>query len=44
MKEKSCIKEETLFEMSIEDRAREGLFFGFQYPVEIPGVFNGATL
>ena len=27
-----------LFEVSIEDRARMGLFLGFQYPVEIPGV------
>jgi Fe-S cluster assembly ATP-binding protein len=27
-----------LFDLSIEDRAREGLFLGFQYPVEIPGV------
>lgn len=27
-----------LLEMSIEDRANEGLFLGFQYPVEIPGV------
>ena len=27
-----------LLDMSIEDRAREGLFLGFQYPVEIPGV------
>lgn len=27
-----------LLDMSIEDRAREGLFIGFQYPVEIPGV------
>ena len=27
-----------LLEMSIEDRARMGLFLGFQYPVEIPGV------
>ena len=25
-----------LLEMSIEDRAREGIFIGFQYPVEIP--------
>jgi Fe-S cluster assembly ATP-binding protein len=24
--------------LSIEDRAREGIFIGFQYPVEIPGV------
>ncbi len=27
-----------LLEMSPEDRAREGLFLSFQYPVEIPGV------
>ena len=27
-----------LLEMSIEDRARAGVFLGFQYPVEIPGV------
>ncbi|MDB5024194.1 MAG: FeS assembly ATPase SufC [Mucilaginibacter sp.] len=27
-----------LLEMSPEDRAREGLFIAFQYPVEIPGV------
>ncbi len=27
-----------LLELSIEDRAREGIFLGFQYPVEIPGV------
>jgi Fe-S cluster assembly ATP-binding protein len=26
--------------MSAEDRAREGLFLAFQYPVEIPGVSN----
>ena len=29
---------QNLLEMSIEDRARLGLFLGFQYPVEIPGV------
>jgi Fe-S cluster assembly ATP-binding protein len=29
---------ENLLEMSPEDRARRGLFLGFQYPVEIPGV------
>jgi len=29
-----------LLEMSAEDRAREGVFLGFQYPVEIPGVNN----
>ncbi len=27
-----------LLEMPAEDRAREGLFYSFQYPVEIPGV------
>lgn len=27
-----------LQELSPEDRAREGIFLGFQYPVEIPGV------
>ena len=27
-----------LLDMPIEDRARLGLFLGFQYPVEIPGV------
>ncbi len=27
-----------LLSMSIEDRARAGIFLGFQYPVEIPGV------
>jgi len=29
-----------LLEMAPEDRAREGLFMAFQYPVEIPGVSN----
>jgi len=29
-----------LIELSPEDRAREGLFLAFQYPVEIPGVNN----
>src|SRR5580692_13038135 len=29
-----------LLEMSSEDRAREGIFMAFQYPVEIPGVSN----
>jgi Fe-S cluster assembly ATP-binding protein len=29
-----------LFDMDIEERAREGLFLAFQYPVEIPGVSN----
>jgi len=29
-----------LLEMSPEERAREGMFLAFQYPVEIPGVSN----
>jgi len=29
-----------LLEMAPEDRAREGIFLAFQYPVEIPGVTN----
>jgi Fe-S cluster assembly ATP-binding protein len=27
-----------LFEMSPEERSKEGIFLGFQYPIEIPGV------
>jgi len=33
-----------LLEMAPEERARAGLFLGFQYPVEIPGVSNSAFL
>ncbi len=29
-----------LLELSPEDRAREGLFLAFQYPIELPGVSN----
>jgi len=29
-----------LFDLSTEERAREGIFLAFQYPVEIPGVSN----
>ena len=29
-----------LLELAPEERAREGVFLGFQYPVEIPGVSN----
>lgn len=29
-----------LIELSPEDRAREGVFLAFQYPIEIPGVSN----
>ena len=31
---------EDLLELSTEDRARQGLFLAFQYPIEIPGVSN----
>lgn len=33
-----------LLEMAPEDRAREGLFLAFQYPVEIPGISNATFL
>src|SRR5262249_54278106 len=33
-----------LLEMDAEERAREGLFLAFQYPVEIPGVSNTSFL
>lgn len=33
-----------LLEMDPEDRAREGVFLAFQYPVEIPGVTNSVFL
>lgn len=33
-------KGKNLLEMEIEERAREGIFLAFQYPVEIPGVSN----
>src|SRR6201986_3011016 len=29
-----------LLELAPEDRAREGVFLAFQYPIEIPGVSN----
>ena len=29
-----------LLDLATEERAREGLFLAFQYPVEIPGVSN----
>jgi Fe-S cluster assembly ATP-binding protein len=32
--------DQDLLELDPEDRAREGLFLAFQYPVEIPGVSN----
>ena len=33
-----CYEGSDLIELSPEERAREGLFLAFQYPVEIPGV------
>ena len=33
-----------LFTLAPEERARAGLFLGFQYPVEIPGVSNSGFL
>jgi Fe-S cluster assembly ATP-binding protein len=35
---------EDLIEKSPEDRAKEGIFLAFQYPVEIPGVSNSYFL
>jgi len=33
-----------LFELAPPERARAGLFLGFQYPIEVPGVSNSAFL
>lgn len=33
-----------LFALESEERARAGLFLGFQYPIEVPGVTNSAFL
>ena len=33
-----------LLQLEPEERAREGIFLGFQYPVEIPGVNNAYLL
>jgi len=35
---------QNLLELTPEERAREGVFLGFQYPVEIPGVNNAYLL
>jgi Fe-S cluster assembly ATP-binding protein len=37
-------KEQDLLDLEPEERAREGVFLGFQYPVEIPGVNNAYLL
>lgn len=33
-------KDKNLFELEAHERAKSGIFLGFQYPVEIPGVTN----
>ena len=33
-----------LLELEVEERAREGVFLGFQYPIEIPGITNRTFL
>lgn len=33
-----------LFEMSADERARAGLFLGFQHPIEVPGVSNASFI
>ncbi len=35
---------QSLLDMETEERAREGIFLAFQYPVEIPGVANAVFL
>ena len=37
-------KGKDLLELAPEERARDGIFLGFQYPVEIPGVNNAYLL
>ncbi|MDA1193718.1 MAG: Fe-S cluster assembly ATPase SufC [Planctomycetota bacterium] len=37
-------KGQPLLDLAPEERAREGLFLAFQYPVEIPGVTNNTLL
>ena len=37
-------QEKDLLSMDISDRAKEGIFMGFQYPVEVPGLKNSTFL
>ena len=37
-------QEKNIIEMAPDERAREGLFLAFQYPIEIPGVSNAVFL
>jgi Fe-S cluster assembly ATP-binding protein len=41
---KILFEEKNLLEMVPEERARDGLFLAFQYPVEIPGISNAYFL
>ena len=34
------LNDKSIMDMEVEERAREGMFLAFQYPVEIPGVSN----
>lgn len=38
------MKKENLLEMEPHDRARNGIFLSFQYPIEIPGISNSVFL
>ncbi|MBL1213069.1 MAG: Fe-S cluster assembly ATPase SufC [Ignavibacteriae bacterium] len=37
-------EDKDLLDLAPEDRAREGLFLAFQYPIEIPGISNATFL
>ena len=37
-------QDKDIIEMDPDERAREGLFLAFQYPIEIPGVSNSVFL
>ena len=41
---KIIFQEKDIIEMAPDERAREGLFLAFQYPIEIPGVSNAVFL
>jgi Fe-S cluster assembly ATP-binding protein len=40
----SDFKTKNVLEMEADERAREGIFLAFQYPVEVPGVVNSTFL
>ena len=37
-------KMKNLLDLDPSDRAKEGIFLGFQYPIEVPGVSNSRAL